>query len=68
MHTTTLLELPKLVQKLLVSIKQCTVLLHLLSYSITKITNKLSLENWRRVVHPLILLTASALAFLPKTK
>jgi hypothetical protein len=33
-----------------------------------KITNKLSLENWQRVVHPLILLAASALAFLPKTK
>jgi hypothetical protein len=57
-----------LVQKLLVFIKQCTVLLHLLPYSITKITNKLSLKNWQRVVHPLILLTASALAILPKTK
>jgi hypothetical protein len=67
MYTTTLLELPKLVQKLLVFIKQRTVLLHLLPYSIMKIMNKLSLENWQRVVHPLILLIASALAFLPKT-
>jgi hypothetical protein len=68
MHTTTLLKLPKLVQKLLVFIKQHTVLLHLLPYNITKIINKLSLENWQRVIHPLILLIASALAFLPKTK